>query len=134
VYAYNSGVCGLNALYHLRAISGAGVSAPLSTPAVTLPCQPQLSALASSTSVYLSWADVAGETGYTVEMWNGSNFEAAYQGSLPAGSTHFLLGGQLPQTSLRLRIKAQNAAGSITSAEILVTTKKYDFFAPMLMR
>jgi hypothetical protein len=133
-YSYNTGVCGLTAQYRLKAVSGAGQSAPLTTSAVTLPCQPAPTAVTGTTLLVLSWPDVAGETSYIVEWFTGGQFETAYQGTLPANSTRYVMRNLPPQTTVLLRVKALNAAGYIISAEVPATTKRYDFFIPLVSK
>ena len=93
------------------------------TPA--FPTQPTLSTVAaqSDTTVALSWADLAGETGYRVERSPGNNGTWTLAGTVSAGVTTFTDTGLTEGTSYTYRVIATSAAGdSAPSATRAITT------------
>ena len=75
---------------------------------------------ASSSQIDVSWTDAAGEDGYRVYRWNGSEGELI--ATLPADSTSFSVGGLLPSTRVSISVEAYNLVGSGYAAWASATT------------
>lgn len=107
----------LTDLYFFRQ-SGTPPDAPTGPAAVAL----------SSTSVRVSWTDVADETGYRVERSpNGTTGWTNVSGSLAAGTTSYDDTGLTAQTVYFYRVIAFNAAGDSDPSATVAALPGYDF-------
>ena len=105
-------------LYRYRVVAfNAGGNAAPSTPVekITLPMAPANLTVtnASATQINLSWADVAGESGYQVERCTGSgcvNF--IYIAPVGPNVTTFVNTSLASGTTYRYRVRANNASGA----------------------
>lgn len=80
-------------------------------------------AVATSTTVDLSWADGAGETGYRIERSTEDSIEWTVIGTTGMDVTAYTDSALLPETTYLYRVVATNAGGdSPPSAVVSVTT------------
>ena len=93
---------------------------------VAMPAQatltaPQVTATAlSSTSVRLSWGNVAGADGYDIYLWNG--FQAVYLGTVGASATTVRVTGLAAGTTHSFLVEAFNSTSVADSNWVDVTT------------
>src|SRR5205814_6341006 len=92
--------------------SGDGVAA-ISDPVLTVPADPaNLAATSVSASqIDLSWDDVAGETGYTIQRKVGAGAYSTLT-TRPAGTTSYSDTGAAAGTTYTYRVLATNATGA----------------------
>ena len=96
-------------------------------PAAAAPATPGglTAAPASSTRVDLTWNDVNGETGYTIQRRTGAE-EFADLVTLAANTTGYSDGTVVADTAYEYRIRSSNGAGSSAHSEpVAVTTPAY---------
>ena len=113
--------------YRVSAIttSGAAVSSDIvsATTSVAPPEEPSVMAVATSTTVDLSWADGAGETGYRIERSTEDSIGWTVIGTTGMDVTAYTDSALLPETTYLYRVVATNAGGdSPPSAVVSVTT------------
>jgi hypothetical protein len=111
--------------YRVGAVNAVGTTYTAYQGVVTLASAPaapgSLTATAvSGSQVNLSWSDVAGENGYTIQSWNGSAW--VNLGSVGANVTTYSVTNLNPQTQYYFRVGAFNASGVNYSAYRGVTT------------
>ncbi len=121
--------------YKVAAVNSAGFSAYATTGSVSTAAAPSApTSLSASTgltknqrnaTVTLNWADVANETGYTIQVATDAAFTANVQtGSVGADSTSFTFGKLSRSTTYFLRVLAYNGSGpSAWSTSISVPTQ-----------
>ena len=113
--------------YRVSAIttSGAAVSSDIvsATTSVAPPGEPSVMAVATSTTVDLSWDDGANETGYRIERSTEDSIEWTVIGTTGMDVTAYTDSALLPETTYLYRVVATNAGGdSPPSAVVSVTT------------
>ena len=122
----NSVVLGNAYDYRVSAANLAGRSVPTNTASVSvaLPPAPVVTAATAARSgsgerITVTWGDVPGETGYTVQWSATSDFAAiAGSGSVAAGLTSFTTGNLVRQVWY-VRVVAVNVLGSSLPSEVL---------------
>lgn len=130
-YADTNAACNRENRYRVYATNTGGDSAKASASATTGLCVPVLSGSARRTSVTLLWADVYGESSYTVELWNGSAWAPLASG-LPAGTTSYQHTGLTPNTTYQYQLKAiyTSPSGTTISNTVAIKTMLYECFLP----
>ncbi|MCD6020973.1 MAG: hypothetical protein K0R20_683 [Actinomycetia bacterium] len=113
--------------YRVSAItnSGAAVASDIvsATTSVAPPGAPSVVAVAASTTVDLSWADGASETGYRIERSTEDSIGWTVIGTTGMDVTAYTDTALLPETVYNYRVVATNAGGdSPPSAVVSVTT------------
>ncbi len=113
--------------YRVSAIttSGAAVASDIvsATTSVAPPEAPSVMAVATSTTVDLSWADGGSETGYRIERSTEDSIEWTVIGTTGMDVTAYTDSALLPETTYLYRVVATNAGGdSPPSAVVSVTT------------
>ena len=113
--------------YRVSAIttSGAAVASDIvsATTSVAPPEAPSVMAVATSTTVDLSWADGASETGYRIERSTEDSIGWTVIGTTGTDVTAYTDSALLPETTYLYRVVATNAGGdSPPSAVVSVTT------------
>ena len=113
--------------YRVSAIttSGAAVASDIvsATTSVAPPEAPSVMAVATSTTVDLSWADGAGETGYRIERSTEDSTGWIVIGTTGMDVTAYTDSALLPETTYLYRVVATSAGGdSPPSAVVSVTT------------
>jgi hypothetical protein len=113
--------------YRVSAIttSGAAVASDIvsATTSVAPPEAPSVVAVATSTTVDLSWADGASETGYRIERSTEDASGWTVIGTTGMDVTAYMDSALLPETTYLYRVVATNAGGdSPPSAVVSVTT------------
>jgi fibronectin type 3 domain-containing protein len=106
--------------YKLTAIDAAGNSVAATASALTKPAAPVLTAeVVSATSLFLSWTRSLSATGYLVESYDGTNWNAVTPG--PVGTANTLtLTGLAPDTAYTYRVTAINGTGNSTASTSVV--------------
>jgi len=120
--------------YRVAAVNAAGPSAFSNTVTVVLPSLPGTPTIASLTAarqsdkerVTVTWNNVAGETGYTIQ-WSTSSTFAIVAGSrtAPANATRFTT-RDIERRTWWFRVGATNAAGTVWSAAVRVAAPPQD--------
>ncbi len=116
--------------YQVAAVNAVGSSAYATTPSVTVPAPPPAPAIATATAarqgksnnerVTVTWNDVAGETGYTIQWSTVSNFSTVSgSGSVAANVTTFTT-GNITLQAWYFRVGAVNAVGTNWSSAVSV--------------
>ena len=113
--------------YRVSAIttSGAAVASDIvsATTSVAPPEAPSVVAVATSTTVDLSWADGGSETGYRIERSTEDSVEWTVIGTTGMDVTAYTDSALLPETTYLYRVVATNAGGdSPPSSVVSVTT------------
>ncbi len=113
--------------YRVSAIttSGAAVASDIvsATTSVAPPEAPSVMGVATSTTVDLSWADGASETGYRIERSTEDSIGWTVIGTTGTDVTAYTDSALLPETTYLYRVVATNAGGdSPPSAVVSVTT------------
>jgi titin len=113
--------------YRVSAIttSGAAVASDIvsATTSVAPPEAPSVMAIATSTTVDLSWADGASETAYRIERSTDDSIGWTVIGTTGMDVTAYTDSALLPETTYLYRVVATNAGGdSPPSAVVSVTT------------
>jgi len=113
--------------YRVSAIttSGAAVASDIvsATTSVAPPEAPSVMVVAASTTVDLSWADGASETGYRIERSTEDSFGWTVIGTTGMDVTAYTDSALLPETTYLYRVVATNTGGdSPPSAVVSVTT------------
>jgi fibronectin type 3 domain-containing protein len=96
-------------------------------PAVAAPANLTLAAL-SSTQVKLNWMDVAGENGYRIYRWNGT--QAVLAGTVGANVTTFTMGSLAPNQVQWFQVESFNLSSSARSAWASIKTPAQPIAAP----
>jgi hypothetical protein len=108
--------------YRVYSVMGTVASPPSGTASVTLaPAAPgNLSAAAEGTAVTLTWGDVAGETGYTLERSeDGTAFTPL--ATLGADVLGYTDSGLTAATTYTYRLTASNGGGGASATVVVVT-------------
>lgn len=113
--------------YKVTAFNGSRTVDSDATSATTLvpqPTAPDLSVTSiSSSSVSLSWSNVANETGYRVFQWNSQGGGWSQIGETEADRSFFTVTGLAGGTQYLFKVSAYNAAGGAESSAVSVTTQ-----------
>ncbi len=89
----------------------------------TVPAAPTLTATPSSASqINLSWNDVTGETGFTVEQSTNGTSGWTEAGNTAAGTTTIAVGGLSASTTYYYRVLADGAGGSSVPSNVANAT------------
>ncbi|MBT0892722.1 multicopper oxidase domain-containing protein [Geobacter hydrogenophilus] len=114
--------------YRVAAANLAGQSAYSNTATVTIPALPGTPSILTTTAarqggsnerVTVTWTNVTGETGYTIQ-WSTNNFSTiAGSGTAGANITTFTT-GNIARQAWQFRVGASNAAGTVWSAPVNV--------------
>jgi hypothetical protein len=101
--------------YRVRASNSTGSSAYSgTTSATTLPAAPAnlVATAASASQINLSWSDVSGESGYTVERSSDGGGSWTFSVNLSADVTSYSNTGLASATAYTYRVRANNVSGS----------------------
>ncbi|HVQ96008.1 MAG TPA: multicopper oxidase domain-containing protein [Mycobacteriales bacterium] len=127
-YADTTVVAGTTYQYRVTAVNLGGTSAPSNSVPAAVPALPVQPVISSATAarfggnerLTVQWADVAGETGYTVQWSTAGDFATvAGSGSVGADATTFT-SGNVARRSWFVRAGATNAGGTSWSAPVAV--------------
>jgi titin len=130
-FAQDGLLAGTTYLYRVRARNAAGSSEPSNVASVRTPAEIQVppaptevrATLVEPRAARVTWNDVEGETGYTIERRiDGTDAPWGRVGAVNAGVTSFTDAGLLAGKTYLYRVRAYNAAGSSEPSNVASVT------------